>query len=362
MERLEDDLLVRHLARSFRCSPVGQRRYAGARPARRRRRARRSPPAPDAPLPRGVEPTARRLAATTASLHAAVDDWRAAGTPRQPRELRLWALHQQRLYLALGLAPQRRADAVVARLPATLRADARDVVAARRSLVRLTPPTRLPLSAFRTGPAEPADRLLAHYGEAERRFGVPWDVLAAVNFVESAFGKVRSQSTAGAQGPMQFLPATWRAYGLGGDVHDPRDAILGAANLLRASGAPAGPPPRAPGLQPLDALRRRRARLRSRHAPRPPRVLRLPRLAGLRPHPVRLPAAHEPVSVRRLEHVPGFGIDRVAAAAGDDPEVLRHGEPRHGRPAARPPRWRRPARRSATDEANSWLPFTGATT
>jgi membrane-bound lytic murein transglycosylase B len=36
---------------------------------------------------------------------------------------------------------------------------------------------------------------------------------------------------------MQFLPATWRAYGLGGDVHDPRDAILGAANLLRASGA-----------------------------------------------------------------------------------------------------------------------------
>jgi membrane-bound lytic murein transglycosylase B len=37
---------------------------------------------------------------------------------------------------------------------------------------------------------------------------------------------------------MQFLPATWRAYGLGGDVDDPRDAILGAANLLRASGAP----------------------------------------------------------------------------------------------------------------------------
>jgi membrane-bound lytic murein transglycosylase B len=36
---------------------------------------------------------------------------------------------------------------------------------------------------------------------------------------------------------MQFLPATWRAYGLGGDVHDPHDAILGAANYLRASGA-----------------------------------------------------------------------------------------------------------------------------
>ena len=36
---------------------------------------------------------------------------------------------------------------------------------------------------------------------------------------------------------MQFLPATWRAYGLGGDVDDPHDAILGAANYLRASGA-----------------------------------------------------------------------------------------------------------------------------
>jgi membrane-bound lytic murein transglycosylase B len=37
---------------------------------------------------------------------------------------------------------------------------------------------------------------------------------------------------------MQFMPATWRAYGLGGDVEDPRDAILGAANYLRANGAP----------------------------------------------------------------------------------------------------------------------------
>jgi membrane-bound lytic murein transglycosylase B len=47
---------------------------------------------------------------------------------------------------------------------------------------------------------------------------------------------VRNTSVAGAQGPMQFEPATWRAYGLGGDVHDPHDAILGAANYLRANG------------------------------------------------------------------------------------------------------------------------------
>jgi membrane-bound lytic murein transglycosylase B len=57
--------------------------------------------------------------------------------------------------------------------------------------------------------------------------------------VESAFGRVRSASVAGAQGPMQFIPATWRTYGLGGDVNDPHDAILGAANLLSQAGAPA---------------------------------------------------------------------------------------------------------------------------
>jgi membrane-bound lytic murein transglycosylase B len=36
---------------------------------------------------------------------------------------------------------------------------------------------------------------------------------------------------------MQFMPATWRSYGRGGDVRDPRDAILGAARFLAAAGA-----------------------------------------------------------------------------------------------------------------------------
>ena len=38
---------------------------------------------------------------------------------------------------------------------------------------------------------------------------------------------------------MQFIPATWSRYGLGGDIRDPHDAIMGAANYLHASGAPA---------------------------------------------------------------------------------------------------------------------------
>jgi hypothetical protein len=195
-------------------------------------------PPPNAPLPSGGAPIAERLTVTTESLYTAVAIWRASETPRPPRQLRLWALHQQRLYLALGLAPPQVGEAVVRRLPPALRANARDVLTARRALVRLTPPTRRPLSAFRTGLADPAERLLGYYRGAQRRFGVPWQVLAAVNFVETAFGKVRSPSTAGAQGPMQFLPATWRAYGLGGNIYDPHDSILGAANYLRASGAP----------------------------------------------------------------------------------------------------------------------------
>ena len=175
-------------------------------------------PPPNAPLPSGAAPIAQRLAAATRSLHTAVHSWRTSETPRQPRQLRLWALHQQRLYLALGIARAEAGDAVVWRLPRELQADARDVLTARRALVRLTPPTTRPLSGFRTGPADSADRLLDYYREAQRRFGVPWQILAAVNFIETAFGKVRSPSTAGAQGPMQFLPATWRAYGLGGDI------------------------------------------------------------------------------------------------------------------------------------------------
>jgi membrane-bound lytic murein transglycosylase B len=63
-------------------------------------------------------------------------------------------------------------------------------------------------------------------------------LLAAVNLVETQFGRLRNESVSGARGPMQFMPATWAAYGLGGDVRSPRDAILGAANYLHANGAP----------------------------------------------------------------------------------------------------------------------------
>jgi membrane-bound lytic murein transglycosylase B len=68
---------------------------------------------------------------------------------------------------------------------------------------------------------------------------VPWQYLAAIHLVETRMGRIRGTSSAGARGPMQFLPATWRRYGGGGDIHATGDAVLAAARLLRAHGAPA---------------------------------------------------------------------------------------------------------------------------
>jgi membrane-bound lytic murein transglycosylase B len=186
------------------------------------------------PIPRDPDRLAAALMANTGALHDAVDRWRRDGG-RVPRELGLRALYHQRIHILLAGRP-RLARATNRRLPRPLAAEARDLVAARRALVRLTPPMRR--RRFRTGRPLPADRLLRYYKEAERRFGVSRRVLAAVNLVETGFNRLRNRSTSGARGPMQFLPATWRAYGMGGDVDDPHDAILGAANYLHASGAP----------------------------------------------------------------------------------------------------------------------------
>jgi membrane-bound lytic murein transglycosylase B len=180
------------------------------------------------------------LAATTRDLESRVRAWRRAqagpdATP--PQEVTLDALYQQRIYRYLRQHPALAAR-VIAAVPARLRQQVRDNVAAGRSLVRLMPrkpPKTQP--RIRVGTAEPPGRLLGWYRTAQKRFGVRWQILAAVNFVESGFNRLRNNSYAGAQGPMQFMPATWRTYGLGGKVRDPRDAIMGAANYLRASGA-----------------------------------------------------------------------------------------------------------------------------
>jgi membrane-bound lytic murein transglycosylase B len=192
-------------------------------------------PAPRTPIPRDPSQLARTFVDTKKALNAAIDTWRASPRQEPSDDVTLNALYEQRIQLTLAQRPDL-SRAVVRRLPAPLAREVRTNLAAKRELWRLTPKSHR--RRFATGPALPPGALLAYYRAAQRRFGVRWSLLAAVNFVETAFNKLRNESATGAQGPMQFMPATWRAYGLGGDIHDPHDAILGAANYLHANGAP----------------------------------------------------------------------------------------------------------------------------
>jgi cell wall-associated NlpC family hydrolase len=104
-------------------------------------------------------------------------------------------------------------------------------------------------TATRQSTKIPADYLAA-YQTAGQSSGIPWTVIAAVGKVESNHGQSNDAGVhsganhAGAMGPMQFLSGTWQTYGVDGDndgtknVYNPADAIPGAANYLKASGAP----------------------------------------------------------------------------------------------------------------------------
>jgi hypothetical protein len=92
------------------------------------------------------------------------------------------------------------------------------------------------LPAWRVHPPLPAEQLLGYYRKAEAASGVGWNYLAAINFVETAFGRISGVSTAGAQGPMQFMPSTFAAYGAGSDILSPHDSIMAAGRFLAAHG------------------------------------------------------------------------------------------------------------------------------
>ena len=85
--------------------------------------------------------------------------------------------------------------------------------------------------------------LLPIYQSCGTEYGVPWQVLASINKIETAFGTNLNVSSAGAEGWMQFIPSSWAAYGVDAnedgrkDPYNPVDAICAAARYLNAAGA-----------------------------------------------------------------------------------------------------------------------------
>jgi hypothetical protein len=192
--------------------------------------------------PSDPDALAAKLVAADRAWRAGAESWRAGGgVPggEPPGALTRPGGYVERTVDLLSQRPGL-AAATIARLPRRLAGPTRELTAALRELHRLSAGWGGGGGGgVQTAMPAPLDELVRSYREAERRFGVDRRVLAAMNLVESAFGRARSASVAGARGPMQFIASSWRRYGLGGNVYDPHDAVLGAANLLASNGAPA---------------------------------------------------------------------------------------------------------------------------
>ena len=112
--------------------------------------------------------------------------------------------------------------------------------------------------------------LLPIYQACGTEYGIPWEVLASINKIETGFGTNLNVSSAGAVGWMQFLPSSWEAFGVDAngdgrkDPYNPVDAICAAAHYLKLSGGTERPLQRDPRLQPRRLVRAGGAALRAR--------------------------------------------------------------------------------------------------
>ncbi|WP_238886646.1 lytic transglycosylase domain-containing protein [Mycobacterium sp. IDR2000157661] len=195
-------------------------------------------PTAGVPAPSEQAPAQPRLASDPVRMaDDLVADERTLRAESEPEAVLVAAARrQQRAYRVLARHPDW--DAVVRpRVPAQL-LDAFDRnINARRQLARVNggqPPDTMP--AWRIVEPAPSDELLGYYRKAQDATGVGWSFLAAINLIETGFGRVAGTSTAGAQGPMQFLPSTFAAYGGGGDINSPHDSIMAAGRHLAANG------------------------------------------------------------------------------------------------------------------------------
>jgi membrane-bound lytic murein transglycosylase B len=155
---------------------------------------------------------------------------------RDEAQLAQTGWEQDLAYAALRAHPEWLPD-VLAQVPDSVRPVVAANADARAQISELNlPQPNLP--AWNIRPPLPRDELLGYYREAEAASGVPWPYLAGIHLIETRLGRIVGTSTAGAQGPMQFMPPSWEAFGEGGDVSNDRDAILAAGRYLEAAGAP----------------------------------------------------------------------------------------------------------------------------
>ena len=172
-------------------------------------------------------------AAIAALLDAVETALRSATTPAA--DLAQLGHQQQVIYRALAPRPDL-ANQVRAYLPGRWQPVLDQHMVARRAFLEMRRGKSLAVKvpAWRILPPEPAANLLRHYHAAAAATGIPWEVLAAVNLVESGMGRIDGVSIADARGPMQFLPSTWAETGIGkgGDIRNPQDAIHAAARYL----------------------------------------------------------------------------------------------------------------------------------
>jgi hypothetical protein len=130
----------------------------------------------------------------------------------------------------------------------TLMAKVRSVIGADAKVINLVPVvtvSKLPVTTNVPTTGVPSNLLALYKASAEEYCpGLSWTVLAAINEIESGDGANVGPSSAGALGPMQFLPSTWAEWGIDGfgqtgapDIMNPLDAVPSAARLLCAAGA-----------------------------------------------------------------------------------------------------------------------------
>ncbi|MCP3991184.1 MAG: lytic transglycosylase domain-containing protein [Actinomycetia bacterium] len=143
-----------------------------------------------------------------------------------------WGRRQQHLYGVLSANPDWGQEVMASIDPSVSEAASLNWKARQALDSLLRTEALLPtLPAWRIDEPRPADELLGYYHEASDATGVPWSVLAAINLVETKMGRINGLSTAGAVGPMQFLPSTWAECCEGDPTNEP-DAIRGAAEYL----------------------------------------------------------------------------------------------------------------------------------